>query len=175
MRDILVTAIIFGALPFVFKRPWIGILLWTWLAYMNPHRQAWGFAYSFPFSMVVGLVTIGAYMFSTSRKEMLWTRETIVLLIFVIWMFITTLFAFYPDDAWLQWDKVWKIQLMIFVIAMIIQDRKQLIWMVWVIALSLAYYGVKGGIFTIATGGNYHVWGPNNTFIGAIMKLHWRW
>lgn len=171
MRDILVTAIIFGALPFVFKRPWIGILLWTWLAYMNPHRQAWGFAYSFPFSMVVGLVTIGAYMFSTSRKEMLWTRETIVLLIFVIWMFITTLFAFYPDDAWLQWDKVWKIQLMIFVIAMIIQDRKQLIWMVWVIALSLAYYGVKGGIFTIATGGNYHVWGPNNTFIGGNNEI----
>ena len=171
MRDILVTAIIFGALPFVFKRPWIGVLLWTWLAYMNPHRQTWGFAYSFPFSMVVGLVTIGAYMFSTSRKEMLWTRETVVLLMFVIWMFVTTLFAFYPEDAWLQWNKVWKIQLMIFVIAMIIQDRKQLNWMVWVIALSLAYYGVKGGIFTIATGGNYHVWGPSNTFIGGNNEI----
>lgn len=171
MRDILVTAIIFGALPFVFKRPWIGILLWTWLAYMNPHRQTWGFAFYFPFSMIVGLVTIGAYMFSNSRKEILWTRETIVLLLFVIWMFVTTLFAFYPEDAWLQWNKVWKIQLMIFVIAMIIQDRKQLNWMIWVIALSLAYYGVKGGIFTIATGGNYHVWGPDNTFIGGNNEI----
>jgi len=171
MRDILVTAIVFGLLPFVFKRPWIGILLWTWLAYMNPHRQAWGFAYSFPFSMVVGLVTIGAYMFTNSRKEILWTRETVVLLIFVIWMFVTTLFAFYPEDAWLQWNKVWKIQLMIFVIAMIIQDHKQLNWMIWVIALSLAYYGVKGGIFTIATGGNYHVWGPSNTFIGGNNEI----
>ena len=38
MRDLLVTGIVFGVLPFVFKRPWIGILLWSWLGYMNPHR-----------------------------------------------------------------------------------------------------------------------------------------
>lgn len=171
MRDILVTAIIFGMLPFVLKRPWIGVLLWTWLAYMNPHRQAWGFAYSFPFSMVVGLVTIGAFMFSNSRKEIVWTRETVVLLIFLMWMFVTTFFSFYPVEAWVQWNKVWKIQLMIFMIAMIIQNRSQLHWMVWIIAISLGYYGVKGGIFTIATGGSYQVWGPEGTFIGGNNEI----
>lgn len=171
MRDILVTAIIFGALPFVFKRPWIGILLWTWLAYMNPHRQAWGFAYSFPFSLIVGLVTISAFLLSTSRKDILWTRETMLLLVFLAWMFTTTLFAFYPDEAWMQWNKVWKIQLMIFVITMIIQDRKQLNWMIWVIVGSLGYFGVKGGIFTIVTGGSYHVWGPDGTFIGGNNEI----
>lgn len=171
MRDILLTAIIFGALPFVFKRPWIGILLWTWLAYMNPHRQTWGFAFYFPFSMIVGVVTIGAFLFSNSKKEFLWTRETVTLLIFLVWMFITTFFAFYQEDAWVQWNKVWKIQLMIFVIAMIIQNRDQLHWMVWLIALSLGYYGVKGGIFTIATGGNYQVWGPEGTFIGGNNEI----
>ena len=77
MRDILITAIIFGLLPFVFKRPWVGILLWTWLAYMNPHRQAWGFAYQFPFSLVVGLVTISAFLVSRQSKQILWTRETV--------------------------------------------------------------------------------------------------
>ena len=171
MRDILVTAIIFGMLPFVLKRPWIGVLLWTWLAYMNPHRQAWGFAYSFPFSMVVGLVTIGAFIFSNSRKEIVWTRETVVLLIFLMWMFVTTFFSFYPVEAWVQWNKVWKIQLMIFMIAMIIQNRSQLHWMVWIIAISLGYYGVKGGIFTIATGGSYQVWGPEGTFIGGNNEI----
>ena len=171
MRDILVTAIIFGALPFVFKRPWIGILLWTWLAYMNPHRQTWGFAFYFPFSMIVGAVTIGAFLFSNSKKEFLWTRETVTLLIFLVWMLITTFFAFYQEDAWVQWNKVWKIQLMIFVIAMIIQNREQLHWMVWLIALSLGYFGVKGGIFTIATGGGYQVWGPDGTFIGGNNEI----
>jgi len=171
MRDIFVTGVIFGLLPFVFKRPWIGILLWSWLAYMNPHRQTWGFAYDFPFSMVVGLVTIAAFLFSKDKKEMLWTRETVVLLIFVLWMLITTVFAFYPDLAWVQWNKVWKIQLMIFLVVMMIKDRQQIHWMIWVIALSLGYYGVKGGIFTIVHGGQFRVQGPAGTFIGGNNEM----
>ena len=171
MRDILVTAIVFGLLPFVFRRPWIGIMLWTWLAYMNPHRQAWGFAFYFPFSLIVGSVTLVAYFFSNSVKEFLWTRETVVLLIFLIWMLITTLFAFNQVDTWQQWNKVWKIQLMIFVIAMIIQNRSQLNWMIWIIVISLGFFGVKGGLFTIATGGSYQVWGPDGTFIGGNNEI----
>ncbi len=171
MRDLFVTGVIFGLLPFVFKRPWLGILLWSWLGYMNPHRLAWGFAYNFPFSMVVGLVTIVAFMVSKEKKEMPWTREIIVLLIFVGWMLFTTFFAFYPELAWFQWNKVWKIQLMVFLTALIITDRHKLHWLIWVIALSFGFYGVKGGIFTIINGGAYRVQGPADTFIGGNNEL----
>jgi len=171
MRDLLVTAIVFGILPFIFKRPWIGILLWSWLGYMNPHRQTWGFAYDFPFAMITGLVTITAFFFSRDKKELPWTRETVVLMIFLFWMLITTVFAFYSNLAWMQWDKVWKIQLMIFLTAMIIKDRQQLHWMVWVIAVSIGYYGFKGGIFTILKGGEHRVWGPDGTFIGGNNEI----
>lgn len=171
MRDILVTAIVFGLLPFVFKRPWVGLLLWTWLAYMNPQRQTWGFAYNFPFSMVVGLVTITAFLFAKDKKGMIWTRETVVWIIFVGWMFFTTFFAFYPELAWLQWNKVWKIQLMVFLIALILKNRQQIHWMIWVIAISLGYYGVKGGIFTILHGGAFRVQGPAETFIGGNNEI----
>ncbi|MBZ0069298.1 MAG: putative O-glycosylation ligase, exosortase A system-associated [Thiobacillus sp.] len=171
MRDLFVVGLIFSLLPFVFKRPWLGILLWSWLGYMNPHRLAWGFAYDFPFAMVVGLVTIVAFLASKEKKDMPWTRETIVLLIFIGWMLITTIFAFYPDLAWQQWNKVWKIHLMIFLTALIITDRNKLHWLVWVIALSFGFYGVKGGIFTIVNGGAYRVQGPTGTFIGGNNEL----
>ena len=171
MRDLLVTAMVFGVLPFIFKRPWIGILLWSWLGYMNPHRQTWGFAYDFPFAIITAIVTITAFVFSNEKKDMPWTRETVVLLIFIFWMLITTFFAFYTDVAWMQWNKVWKIQLMTFLVAMLIRDRHQLHWMIWVIALSLGYYGVKGGIFTILTGGTHRVWGPAGTFIGGNNEI----
>jgi putative inorganic carbon (HCO3(-)) transporter len=171
MRDLFVTGVIFSLLPFVFKRPWVGILLWSWLGYMNPHRLAYGFAYDFPFAMIVGLVTIVAFLFSKEKKEMIWSWETVVLLAFIGWMFITTVFAFYPDDAWFQWDKVWKIQLIIFLTVLLITDRQKLHWLIWVIALSLGFYGVKGGVFTILNGGSYHVWGPAGTFIGGNNEL----
>ena len=171
MRDIFVTAVIFGLLPFVFKRPWVGILLWSWLGYMNPHRLAYGFAVDFPFSMIVGLVTIVAFMASKEKKDMLWTRETVVLLVFVGWMLFTTFFAFYPDLAWHQWNKVWKIMLMVLLTALIIRERHQLHWLVWVIALSFGFYGVKGGIFTIVHGGVYRVQGPEGSFVAGNNEM----
>ncbi len=171
MRDIFVTAVVFGVLPFIFKRPWIGIMLWCWLGYMNPHRQAWGFAYDMPFAFICAVVTITAFIFSKEKKEMIWTRETILLLMFVGWMLITTFFAFYSELAWIQWNKVWRIQLMVFLTAMIIKERQHLHWMIWVIALSLGYYGVKGGIFTIVHGGEFRVQGPTGTFFAGNNEM----
>ena len=50
LRDLLITAIVVGALPYVLRHPWIGVLLWTWLSIMNPHKLAWGFATHAPFA-----------------------------------------------------------------------------------------------------------------------------
>jgi probable O-glycosylation ligase (exosortase A-associated) len=119
----------------------------------------------------ISACAIAAFMASKEKKGMPWTRETIALLIFVCWMLFTTFFAFYSDPAWLQWNKVWKIQLMIFLTALIITDRHQLHWLIWVIALSFGFYGVKSGIFTIINGSAYRVQGPSGTFIGGNNEL----
>lgn len=171
MRDIFVTAVVFGVLLLVFKHPHYGIYLWSWLSYMNPHKLAWGFATNIPFAFITAVVTLTAYLFSKEPKRMPWTPETILLIIFLGWMTFTTFFAFYPQLAWEQWDKVLKIQIMTLLTAMLITDRKRLDGLVWVIALSLAYYGVKGGIFTILHGGVHHVQGPATTFIGGNNEL----
>ncbi len=73
MRDIALTTVIFGLLPFVFARPWFGILLWTWVGLMNPHKLTFGFAYNFPFAEVIGIVTIIAIIL-VERAEALAAR-----------------------------------------------------------------------------------------------------
>lgn len=171
MRDILLTAFIFGALPFVLARPYVGILLWTWVSLMNPQRLCWGFAYDFPFAYIIALVTLVALLISREPKRIPWTRETAVLLIFIAWMVITTIFSMYPVLAWPEMTKVAKIQLMVFVTMMMMQDKRRLDLLVWVMALSLAFYGVKGGFFTITHGGVYHVMGPAGSFIGGNNEM----
>jgi len=47
----------------------------------------------------------------------------------------------------------------------VLNTRKHVDQLVWVLVVSLGFYGVKGGIFTIATGGAYRVWGPAGSFI----------
>ncbi len=86
MRDLLVTLLVFGSLPLILRRPFVGIIVWTWLGLMNPHRQ---------------------------RLE----------------------------------------------------------WLVWTICVSLGFYGFKGGIWILMTGGAHQVFGPSNTFIGGNNEL----
>lgn len=166
MRDLFVTTVIFGSLPFILWRPHIGVLVWSWIGFMNPHRLTWGFAYSMQFAMIVAIVTLISLFLSREPKKIPWTRETIILLIFIVWMFITSIFSVFPQLAWTQMDKVAKIQLMVFVTLMLMQSKERINLLVWVITLSLAFYGVKGGIFTILHGGIYHVRGPAHSFIG---------
>ncbi len=171
MRDIFVTMVVFGSIPLIFMQPYIGILVWSWLGYMNPHRLAWGFSTNFPFAMIVVIVTVVALLFSKEPKRIPWTSESKLLLIFILWMLVTTFFSLYPDLAWLQLEKVVKIQFAIFLTLILINSREKIHALTWAIALSLGFYGIKGGIFTIITGGSYHVWGPEGTFIGGNNEI----
>lgn len=171
MRDIAITVIVFGSLPFILKRPWIGVIVWTWLSIMNPHRMAYGFSQNFPFAMIVALTTLIALLATREQKRIPWEREAIVLLMFVVWMFITTNFAVYSGLAWNQFDKVIKIQLMTFVAMILITTPQRVKWFVAVTALSLGFYGVKGGIFTILNGGAFRVQGPPGTFIDGNNEI----
>lgn len=171
MRDIFVTIIVFGSLPFIFYRPYIGVLMWSWLGYMNPHRLCWGFAYNFPFAQIVALVTMLAMLFSSENKRIPWTRETVVLVMFIAWMCVTTIFAVHGALAQAELIKVLKIQLMTFVTLMLMTNRHRIDLLVWIIVLSLDFYGIKGGIFTLTTGGGYHVRGPQGSFIGGNNEI----
>ncbi len=171
MRDIFVFAVVFGSLPYILSKPYIGIYIWSWLGYMNPHRLAWGLAYNFPFAYIVALTIFTGMFFSKEPKKIPWTRESILLLILVFWMLVTTIFAFYPALAWVEMEKVAKIQLMVFATLMLITNRERIDSLVWVIVVSLGLYGVKGGIFTILNGGTYHVWGPEGSFIGGNNEI----
>lgn len=171
MRDIALTIIFLGMLPYVFSRPYVGIYIWTWLGLMNPHRLTYGFAFSFPFAQITAIVTLIAMFASTDPKRIPWTRETVLLLVFTLWMLLTTFFSFYPELAWEQWGKVWKIMLMIYITLMLIDTRQKLDWLLWVIVLSLGLYGVKGGIFTIMTGGAHRVQGPLGSFISGNNEM----
>ena len=68
VRDIILVILIVGLLPLCFFRTWIGLLVWTWMAFMNPHRLTWDFAYSLPFSEWVAMATLGGLVFSSDRR-----------------------------------------------------------------------------------------------------------
>jgi probable O-glycosylation ligase (exosortase A-associated) len=166
MRDAILFILIFGSLPFILARPYIGVLVASWLGYMNPHRFAWGAAYNFPFVMVVALVTMAALAITTQRRAIPFSSLILTWILFIFWMtFVAKLFAFDPIYADYEWGRTMKIQLMTFVTILLIYKKEHILAFVWVIVLSLGFFGVKGGVFGLLTGGAHRVYGPPGSFI----------
>lgn len=43
MRDLILFAIVISVCILALRHAWIGILGWTWVSIMNPHRLTYGF------------------------------------------------------------------------------------------------------------------------------------
>lgn len=165
MRDVLLLAIVVGALPFACRHTWIGVLLWTWISIMNPHKLAWGFAMDMPFAAMAATAT-AISLFATKDRVRLPAHPAVVALILLtLWMVVTTVFAIHPDESWLDLKRTLKIQVMTLIAVAALRERRHIELFIWVNALSLGFYGFKGGLFTILTGGGERVWGPPGGFI----------
>jgi putative inorganic carbon (HCO3(-)) transporter len=166
VRDLIIAGIVFGSLPFILRNPFIGILMWVWMSVMNPHRFAYGFAFSMPFAQIIAICTLVSLVVNHRKIRQFPTdRVSIVLVLFVLWIGVSPLFSFHPELEFDLWLKSFKVLFMTLVALMLVGTRDEIHKLTWVLTLSLGFYGIKGGVFTIATAGNYRVWGPLGSFI----------
>src|SRR5258705_512198 len=165
MRDIILATFLFGSVPFILWRPALGVFLWLWVSVMNPHRLTWGFAYDYSFAQLIAIATLVGLLFSAAPKRLPVTPVTVVLFLLIVWMNVTTLFCLDTDLSYPMWERVMKIQLMIFVSLYLLHSKQHIQVLVWVMAGSVAFFGVKGGLFTLREEGEFRVFGPPGSFI----------
>lgn len=179
MRDIVLAVIVFGSLPFILRQPFIGLVMWVWLGIMNPHKLAFGWAYDMPFAQIVAITTLLSVLFNRDKLQRIPSdRNAVVLLLFFLWLGVSPWFSFHPDKEFASWLHPAKVLFMAMLGLLLVKNREDLQKLVWVLALSVGFFGIKGGIFTIINGGNYRVWGPpggaisdNNTLALALIMV----
>jgi putative inorganic carbon (HCO3(-)) transporter len=54
---------------------------------------------------------------------------------------------------------------MIFVSLMVLNTERDIKQFVWIVAISLGIFGLKGGLFVLMSGGSYKVYGPSGSYI----------
>jgi probable O-glycosylation ligase (exosortase A-associated) len=64
-----------------------------------------------------------------------------------------------------MWEKVVKTMLMVLVTLYVLNTKRHVMMLVTIVTLSVAFYGFKGGLFTITGGGVDKVYGPGGSFI----------
>jgi probable O-glycosylation ligase (exosortase A-associated) len=186
MRDLLVAAVFIPAVVMALRRPWIGVLVWTWISLMNPHRFSWGWMYSAPLAAIAAGVCVLGLMMTRERQSPFQGAPVNWLVAFTLWVTLSWLLGYgmasNDPDVWHQdyalWNRVMKIVFMTLVGMMLLRNRYQILAFIWVAVMSLAILGAKGGVFTVLSGGSYHVYGPpgsqaydNNDFALALVML----
>jgi putative inorganic carbon (hco3(-)) transporter len=144
----------------VLKRPWLGVLMSLWVSVMNPHRYAFGFANDLPFAAIIVAVTVVSMVKSRDQVDLPMNATIWLLILFPLWMCVTSIFALESYGIYDRWKYVMKVFLSVLIGASVLNSRKHVEWMIAVIVVSVGFYGVKGGIFTILTGGGSRVYGP---------------
>ena len=165
MRDLLVLAIVIPAAIMALRRPWIGVLLWTWLSIMNPHRYSWGIAYEAPLAAVTAGCTVLGLLMTKDKQSPFQGTPVKIFVLLAIWITLSWLAGMDTEGDYPQWSKVMKIYFMTLVAISLLKTKLQITAFAWVTAGSLAILGAKGGVFTILSGGGYRVWGPPESFI----------
>lgn len=164
MRDLGLLVVLGWIIIQAFRRPWIGILGWTWLSIMNPHQLTWSLR-TMPFAAAVGGATLIGLFITKDRRDYSLNRENITLMLFMLWMCVTLPASILFDQSFELWKRVMKIDLMILVAIVLLHSKRHMMLLTWVLVFSIGFFGVKGGAFTLLTGGSYKVWGPENTYI----------
>jgi putative inorganic carbon (HCO3(-)) transporter len=177
MRDILVTLIVVGLIPYILRRPEVGAYAWAWISIMNPHRMCYGFAASLPFAQLIAVLTFISYFLHARKNKLPMNGGVVLLLMLMVWMTVTSVFSINdPSRVWERWIFVTKINVMVLLSMMLLRGRKQIDEMVWVVVGCIAFFSIKGGLWTLATGGSGHVYGPpggmlvdNNAFAVSVI------
>jgi len=172
MRDLVLIAIFLAAAPVCLFNPYFGVLMWTWVAYFNPHRFTWGAAYNFPAAIVIAIPTLVGTLFTRKINRSFLTRETVLLLVLWMWFGFTFLHATYVPlfqghilDSQNELIRVSKILLMTMVVILLVTTRERLKLLLLVTALSFGLLAIKGALFGMQTGGGSRVWGPPDSFL----------
>lgn len=170
MRDLAIALFLLAGLVATVRKPWVGAIFWVVVSVLNPHLLGYKMATQ-PVAATVAGVTVLCALIRRANFSLPLKAPIVWLVIFSVWMCITYVASSSMELNYVMWSKVMKINITFFMVYGLLSERKQLDYLVWAIAASICYYGVKGGIFTILTGGAHRVWGPEGTFIGGNNEI----
>lgn len=156
MRDLVVFLFVMAMMPTAFRRPYIGMLLFSWLAYMRPQDLCWGFARTMRLSFFVSIAMLAGWWANEQGKRRFtqWEPRTRLMMLLMVLIAISYVQAkvqdAYTNRYFFEYCKI--IVIALFTVGQC-DTKERLRGIFWMIALSLGFYGVKNGLIGVLKGG----------------------
>ena len=171
MRDLIILAVVFASLPVIAFRPFFGLLVYGWLAYMRPQDMAWGASRILPLSQWVAIALVLGLVLSLGRERWLVLKtQTVLMILLAGWISVTVVTAVLPDVAGDMYGYYWKAIVISILTTGLVGDRQRFRILLMLIAFSIGFLGAKRGLIGLLKGGIRYNDGPggfmsdNNAF-----------
>jgi probable O-glycosylation ligase (exosortase A-associated) len=147
MRDVIFTLVVLGLIPACFRRPFIGLVVFSWLAYMRAQDLTWGFARDKRWSLYIAIVTVAGFLAGKRQKLFVGDLRCWAMLVLLALVGLGILLSRNPDPVqFSRYTEFCKIVGVALFTTAVVKTREHLRVLLWVIALSLGFYGVKSGL-----------------------------
>lgn len=172
MRGLIFLLAMAGLLPMALVTPMVGIIAYYWISFMSPQMEIWGIAATPPWAMLTALATLLGCVVAREPKRLPRNAMVPFVILFLILTSISSYVALGPPSVVIpHWSQNAKEFFFLLVLAAVLTARHRVHALVWIMVISLGYYGVTGGLFSIATGGRFIVYGAPDSIIGDNNQL----
>ncbi len=161
MRDLFLLIFFLITIYFTFKRPFIGVCAWIWIALTAPTLWAFGFSTHLRLNLSIVVITFLAYLFSQKNKSFRLGTLGWLVLLFCFWTFISSMTHITYDTAkiWGYFSDFVKVVALFFFAVLLLRTRYQIDTFIWCIVLSVSSYAGMEACKFILSGGGHEIIG----------------
>lgn len=156
MSDFFILAVIITFFIFGLTRPYIAFAGYIWVDTLVPQTIVFGFLNGKPISMIMaGLCFLSLILGVSKVSKPTRIAPFLLLVLFMVWITISTDMAQFQAIAWVKWDTAIKTVLMATLTMFAIRNRRELEAVLLILVFSLSFFMLTAGIKTLFGGGGY--------------------
>lgn len=155
MLNLFLFAFVLAFLAAGARRPFIFVLAYTYIDIVAPQKVTWGFLAHIPISLIAFVCAFGAWLFADDKRGARFSLRQGLLAMLLVYCFMTTQTADFPEFAAEKWGWVWKALVFAMFLPLTLRTRLRIESLALIMVLSVGVIVIGGGIKTLAGGGGY--------------------
>lgn len=164
MRDLLLLFLVGFTLLAVFRYPFLGLLLWAWFSIATPQAVVYS-AGTLSLQIPIAIIATLALFVNGDFNRVRPSWQLFFIVCFGLWLCVAQAKSLDQRASLVAFDHFWKTMVFVGLCAMTITDRLRFTAMLWMLVLIMAFYGLRGFVFTAMTFGQYIYFGNDATIL----------
>ena len=169
MRDLVFIAFLLAVFGAGFKKPFVFVLAYVYIDNVSPQRLTYLLLNSVPISAIAFALCVLGWAVMDNKADSRFAPRQALMLMLLVWCFITTKAADFPVEAAEKWEWVWKALAFAIFLPLTLRTRLRIEALLFFMVASAASIVIVGGIKTLASGGGY---GELNLMVSSNSGLY---